>query len=391
MAIDKAVDSSILDGYFEDIADAIREKTGGSDTYTPAQMSTAIENLPSGGGADLDEYFEDTITAGDSSIPGFSKAIKKFKSPLTITGTSLTYAFRYYKGTEIPRLNGDMSAITNMSFMFSYCTNLTNLNLSYFNTSNVTNMRDMFYNCESLTTLNLSNFNTSKVTTMWHMFHGCSNLTSLDLSNFDTSNVVEMEEMFYGCESLPALNLSSFNTSKLTSMKSMFRGCKNLTSLDLSNFDMSKIGSTVYLFDGCENLTNLILPSTVPTNLGSMQYTFMNCKSLVDLDLSNFDMSKITIIGDILKGCTSLTNLTFGTDLGAGYSTGAASSYNNYTLNLSTCTSLTHDSLMSVINNIYDLASKGVKKQKLVLGSANLEKLTAEEIAIATDKGWNVS
>ena len=48
MAYDKVVDSAVLDGYFGDIADAIRDK-GGSGTYTPAEMPQAIENLPSGG------------------------------------------------------------------------------------------------------------------------------------------------------------------------------------------------------------------------------------------------------------------------------------------------------------------------------------------------------
>ena len=33
----------------ENIADSIRAKNGSSDTYTPAQMSTAIDNIPSGG------------------------------------------------------------------------------------------------------------------------------------------------------------------------------------------------------------------------------------------------------------------------------------------------------------------------------------------------------
>ena len=46
---------------------------------------------------------------------------------------------------------------------------------------------------------------------------------------------------------------------------------------------------------------------------------------------------------------------------------------------------------MNVINNLYDIASAGVKPQQLVLGSENLAKLTAEEIKIATDKGWTVS
>lgn len=35
---------------FEDIADAIREKSGSSDTYTPAEMPEAIRNISGGGG-----------------------------------------------------------------------------------------------------------------------------------------------------------------------------------------------------------------------------------------------------------------------------------------------------------------------------------------------------
>lgn len=36
--------------YFENIADAIRQKTGTQDTYTPEEMPDAIVNIPSGGG-----------------------------------------------------------------------------------------------------------------------------------------------------------------------------------------------------------------------------------------------------------------------------------------------------------------------------------------------------
>ena len=41
----------IDDKYLVDIADAIREKSGTTDTYTPAEMAGAITNLPSGGGS----------------------------------------------------------------------------------------------------------------------------------------------------------------------------------------------------------------------------------------------------------------------------------------------------------------------------------------------------
>ena len=46
---------------------------------------------------------------------------------------------------------------------------------------------------------------------------------------------------------------------------------------------------------------------------------------------------------------------------------------------------------MNVINNLYDIATKGCNAQLLYLGSTNLAKLSAEEIAIATNKGWTVS
>lgn len=54
MAIDKAVDSTILDGYFTGIANAIRAKAGTSGTMTPSQMPTEIANIPTGGGGDTE-------------------------------------------------------------------------------------------------------------------------------------------------------------------------------------------------------------------------------------------------------------------------------------------------------------------------------------------------
>ena len=41
-----------------------------------------------------------------------------------------------------------------MSFMFSWCSSLTSLNLLNFNTNNVNNMSYMFDDCSSLTSLN---------------------------------------------------------------------------------------------------------------------------------------------------------------------------------------------------------------------------------------------
>ncbi len=43
--------------------------------------------------------------------------------------------------------------------MFSNCSSLTSLNLSYFNTNNVNDMSYMLSWCSSLSSLNLTNFN----------------------------------------------------------------------------------------------------------------------------------------------------------------------------------------------------------------------------------------
>lgn len=110
-----------------------------------------------------------------------------------------------------------------------------------FNTANVTNMSFMFYGCYNLTSLNLSNFNTANVRNMDGMFFGCTSLTGLDLSNFNTENVIYMGCMFDSCSSLTSLNLSNFNTANVNYMEYMFCNCSRLTSLNLYNFDMSSI------------------------------------------------------------------------------------------------------------------------------------------------------
>lgn len=105
--------------------------------------------------------------------------------------------------------NLDTSNVTNMSFMFDYCSSLTTLDLSHFDTSNVTNTNAMFSGCRNLTTLDLSHFDTSNVTEMRYMFNDCRNLTTLDLSHFDTSNDTDMECMFENCNSLRTIKVRS--------------------------------------------------------------------------------------------------------------------------------------------------------------------------------------
>ena len=61
--------------------------------------------------------------------------------------------------------------------MFLYCSGLTTLDVSAFNTSNVTNMSWMFYACSGLTTIYASEkFVTMNVSYSGSMFSDCTNL-----------------------------------------------------------------------------------------------------------------------------------------------------------------------------------------------------------------------
>ena len=62
-----------------------------------------------------------------------------------------------------------------MTSMFSYCSSLTSLDLSSFNTSKITNMSYLFDDCTKLKNLNISNFDFTNVTIYTNIFHSVPN------------------------------------------------------------------------------------------------------------------------------------------------------------------------------------------------------------------------
>ena len=291
--------------------------------------------------------------------------------------TSMIEAFYQCRNlTSIDLTNVNTSNVTNMSAMFGECSNLTSLDVSNFDTSNVTSMALMFSYCPNLTSLDVSNFDTSNVTNMSAMFGECSNLTSLDVSNFDTSNVTDMALMFSYCTNLTSLDVSNFDTSNVTDMTSMFSYC-NLTSLDVSNFDTSNVTSMTLMFSYCTNLTSLDVSNFDTSNVTSMIYMFYSDSELTDLYM-NFDVRSIKYdiynYDDIFFGCHKLTNV-----IGKFEGT-------EYNLDLS-FSPLTPDSAMVFINGLATVT----EKRTLALSATTYDSLTAEQIAIATAKGWTVT
>lgn len=223
-------------------------------------------------------------------------------------------------------------------------------------TKNVTNMQSAFFNFANLKTI--PEIDTHNVTNMQSMFEGCTSLQEIPVLNADKLSG-SLSRMFYNCINLR--EAVEIDTSRVTNVMTMYYSCRHIRKIP--NYDTSKV-----------------------TTFTSM---VAQCISLIEIP--QLDASSAISIQTMFNGCTSLSKFGGMINLGKSFKTTVSANYSSYKLDLSSCTNLTHESLMNVINGLYDIKNIGVKSQQLILGSTNLAKLTAEEIAIATNKGWSVS
>ena len=228
---------------------------------------------------------------------------------LNVQMTDCSFMFYGCKNlTEIDLSSFDTSNVINMSGMFSQCNNLTKINLSSLDTSNVINMNCMFFGCNSLTNIDLSSFDTTNVTNMRGMLSQCKNLTNIDLSSFNTQNVADMSFILSGCINLIKLNLSSFDTKNVTNMRGMFHNC-SITDIKLTSFDTTNVIDMSYMFYGCKNLSKIKLTSFDTKNVTNMSYMFFECKNLTKIKLSSFDTKNVTNMRYMFSGCINLTKI----------------------------------------------------------------------------------
>ena len=135
------------------------------------------------------------------------------------------------------------------------------------------------------------------------------------------------------------------------------------------------------------------VPSINTSACNSFQSIFSNCSNLETIP--ELDASNVTSVYNAFVNSSNVVNFGGFKNLGQAYSTGENANYSSYKLDLSACTKLTEQSLINVLNNLYDIATKGCKTQQVVLGNTNLVKLTSTEgqqaLTNATAKGWTIS
>ena len=124
--------------------------------------------------------------------------------------------------------------------------------------------------------------------------------------------------------------------------------------------------------------TSLVVPKTLVVSdmskITDLSQCFFYCDGLTSLTLPDGFGQAVTVTKECFRGCVSLTTI-------------AGNPNFKVSLDLASCTNLTHDSLMVVINGLQTVTTT----QTLTLGSANLAKLTDDEKKVATDKGWTLA
>jgi surface protein len=268
---------------------------------------------------------------------GYSDGISNSDGALVFTPQNTSFMLKYseIEGTVVI----DFAKVTRLISPFQYSTFLNGKSPLLKNSENIVDFSSLFYNTSFTEALY---FDTSNATNMVNMFANNSGLTSVPIYN--TTNVVYMGSMFYNCKNLQSVGL--FDTSNVIDMNSMFKYCEILETI----------------------------PQFNTSNVTNMKEMFSYCKNLHTLPLLNF--SSATDLYRMFYGCSNLANLGGFDGL-------------RYPIDLSPSKVITRDSMINVFNSLGQAISQG--GTNIIIAQAVYNNLTADDIAIATNKGWTVS
>ena len=274
--------------------------------------------------------------------------------------------------------------IVNLAHFFDSESNLAKADFSGLNSPDIVEMSYLFYNCQNLFEVNFNNFNMKSVVSADNMFNGtdklryisiydvtktnnyitesylkkinkltvCQNdniITNEDAINdccyFDvttdkciSSNYIEIsfgekveyengfgrkgiDFLIYGSYIkisssdkfvlLPNNRLKIFISTSITSLESFFSidqdvNADKIISVDFNHFDMSKITNLNSLLKGCTLLKKIDLSNFKTSLVTDMGNLFSGCESLEIIDLTYFNTTLVTNMDEMFYNCKSL-------------------------------------------------------------------------------------
>lgn len=272
---------------------------------------------------------------------------------------------------------GSITSIPND--LFNACKKLREV----FIPDSVTNIdSSAFRNCAELTTVHLD---CSKIISLGaNAFNGDISLCG----EFEFTNIEQCGNgVFTNCRSIEKLDLGSTLQNTGTSGDGFVAGCWSLKELLLPDTMTGSSG----LINGCRSLESINIPAGISTMYSNWIYQCFCLKRLV------IPSTVTNMQGTLCTECISLEEVEF---KGIPTFTNSPNLYLNYarkiivpngftfsgTLSYGNYTTVEKEDIMAFINNLGNVTGT----VRLILGSTNLSKLTDEDKAVATSKGYTL-
>ena len=361
--------SAVISGLNDQIATITSLTINENGTYTPPEGVLGYNSINVnvvGGGEDFTAISALYLNfTNNEPLPEQYYSLFNNVVQLSIKGNVNSIAFK----------PGNLTSIPDIGWSFS-CPNLTSLTFPEGSLTQVGKMSYAF-KLPKLTSIVFPDGSLQNVTTMSYAFSNCSNLTFVIFPENSLQNVLYVDACFSSCDKLKDISFPENSLSKVKQASDFFNHCSNLTSVifpENSFISVSIIGS---MFGSCFDLSSISFPDGALTQVRNCNSLFNQCWVLTSISLPQGALTQVTNIMSAFNKCSALQNLTI---------------YNLPNINLTnigfnTCTSLTLQSLQNILNALPVTTSS----YKCTIGTTNLSKLSEEQIAIATNKGWTLN
>ena len=402
MALDKVVDSAVLDAGMSVVADAIRAKAGITDQLVwPEGFKTAVDEIQTGGGStseplDPVEVYNNTRPSDwlPMPTPAENEMYLLFHIP---DGVSSLLAFTV---TCTGNYTVALGTVSNGSFIQMSSTTVASkskyeaeLFANDYGDLTSDGMKQVMVKVSGTDILTWDPSTHSKKTSPsnfvgWSIIEISCNLPSgkrvrcgsntadLALKHLryftwiGKNAVTSMRYMFGNCYSLTAI--PQLDTSAVTDISSMFQTCYVLTSIP--QLDTSAVTNMGAMFRFCYALTSI--PQLDTSSVTNMSAMFQNCYSLAAIP--QIDTSVATDMSTMFSNCSTLAAIAFN---------GSVTGWAGCAVSLKDC-SLGHAAIVAFFDSLPTITSaKAIK----LTGNPGVSELTDAEKAIAIGKGWTLA
>lgn len=215
-----------------------------------------------------------------------------------------------------------LDSCTSFASLFEGCSKLTTVNLNKCVAPQLNSVSDMFKNATSLNSFSAKGWQVGAVS-FANLFNGRKALTFVDIKDYDEDNksdftqVTKMDYMFKDCIALQSISLEGIKLDSCTSFNYMFQNCSNLISVNMDKCYSPELNSITSMFNSTTAFTSFSARGWKAPKLSKLDSLMSGKPKLTNFDITGYDEENLTdfsgcsSLNQILKGCTSLQEVSF--------------------------------------------------------------------------------